>query len=113
MKNDYIKKLNNKDREKIEVFCKKEFTKLEWDVRLSRILLIGRPKNIFKCFGFIMNVISKRADEIASQLSAELTAHSVQWEYQKGDKWQPFNIYLNNEIEKKYPGEMRKIFSFY
>ncbi len=113
LKNDYIKKLNSKDRDKIEVFCKKEFTKLEWDIRLSRILLIGRPKNIFKCFGFIMNVISKRADEIASQLSAELTAHSIQWEYQKGDlKWQPFNIYLNNEIEKKYSNKSKNDYKY-
>lgn len=112
LKNDYIKKLNSKDREKIEVFCKKEFTKLEWDIRLSRILLIGRPKNIFKCFGFIMNVISQRADEIASQLSAELTAHSIQWEYKKGDKWQPFNIYLNNEIEKKYSIKSKSDYKF-
>ena len=54
-KNEYLKKLDEKVKLKIENLCRQESIKPELDQRLSRVLITGRSKNMFKA---IMDVIT-------------------------------------------------------
>ena len=107
--NDYLKHLDVKTLTVIESHCNTKHVRLDWNLQLSRVTLTGRLTNINECGKFIMDKITEYTKKEQNKVSAELTAHKIQWEYEKNNKWIAFNIYLNNQIEQKYQRVEKKI----
>lgn len=102
LENPYLKQIDAKNRALIETYCNSRHIRLDWHPIKNCVALKGRLANINECSKYIMQVITNYTIEQQKKVSAELTAHKIQWEYEKNDKWLPFNIYLNNQIEQKY-----------
>ena len=97
---DNLKKIDDTSRLSIQNICKTAKTSLEWE--RDKIKVTGRPNNVTKCIRSIQNFMTNHLFNQNKIAHVKLTAFRVQWEYLHKDKWIPYDLFMNNEIEQMF-----------
>ncbi|KAI1899401.1 hypothetical protein AGOR_G00061400 [Albula goreensis] len=94
--------LSEEDHRKIQELQQK----LQLSVKLEEgdlepsITVEGLSRDVLKAVGHIQNMIKKARDKATKTRDAELTRNLVEWQYQQGSQFLPFDSLINLQLEQ-------------
>ncbi|KAG9349380.1 hypothetical protein JZ751_027823 [Albula glossodonta] len=82
-------------QQKLQVSVKLEEGDLEPSITVE-----GLSRDVLKAVGHIQNMIKKARDKATKTRDAELTRNLVEWQYQQGSQFLPFDSLINLQLEQ-------------
>ncbi|KAK1166015.1 protein mono-ADP-ribosyltransferase PARP14-like [Acipenser oxyrinchus oxyrinchus] len=111
IKNEWICYFSEKECEKIKILQKKLqiSVKLECTKAEAFIQVAGLTRDVLTAVTEIQDMLNKIRDEETLKREAELASNLVEWQYEQGTKYEPFDIFTNLKLEQAVTSEETEI----
>ncbi|KAK1165787.1 protein mono-ADP-ribosyltransferase PARP14-like [Acipenser oxyrinchus oxyrinchus] len=111
IKDEWIKRFTDKERDAIKTLQRKLqiSIKLECTNYEAYIQVGGLSRDVLTAISEIQNMIKKIRDEETQKRDAELISSIVEWQYEKGNKYVPFDKLTNLKLEQAFGNKEKRI----
>lgn len=111
IRNEWICYFSEEECEKIKILQKKLqiSVKLECTKAEGFIQVAGLTRDVLTAVTEIQDMLNKVRDEETLKREAELASNLVEWQYEQGTKYKPFDIFTNLKLEQAVTSEETEI----
>ncbi|XP_041118121.1 protein mono-ADP-ribosyltransferase PARP14-like [Polyodon spathula] len=111
IRNEYICYFGEEECEKIKILQKKLqiSVKLDCTKAEASIQVAGLTRDVLTAVTEIQDMLKKIRDEETLKREAELASNLVEWQYEQGTKYEPFDIFTNLRLEQAVESEEREL----